>query len=184
MRSKSLTLSTIARLLKVEEHRLIYLCDQGQISPDIEDARGRGKSRQFSRRNLLEFAVALRLREAMASVATVRAVIRVLRSFERLVRTKIPGFRLPEGLEGTGAPDLRVIISDARFLYFSLGPGKSRPRLFGGIDIEHGPPQRAVLRPVKAIKGPAFGAPEGSKHSRLELSITEVARSLPSVDGV
>ncbi len=57
------TLTEAARLLEVPQHRLIYLCEKEVVQPDLNDATGRGSSRRFSRRNILEFAVALRLRD-------------------------------------------------------------------------------------------------------------------------
>jgi hypothetical protein len=61
--SEQWTLTEAAGLLREPQHRLIYLCEKGVVRPDYEDAKGRGSSRRFSARNLLEFAVALRLRE-------------------------------------------------------------------------------------------------------------------------
>jgi len=58
---RPLSLTEIARLLGEPQHRLIYLCEKGVVVPGHGDASGRGSSRRFSRRNLLEFAVALRL---------------------------------------------------------------------------------------------------------------------------
>jgi hypothetical protein len=56
------TLSEAARMLGEPQHRLICLCEMGRIQPDLQDAEGRGSSRRFSARNLLEFGVAVRLR--------------------------------------------------------------------------------------------------------------------------
>src|SRR6266542_989409 len=75
MGSSELTLSEIAHLLGEKEHRLIYLCEKGVVVPDIEDARGRGSSRLFSKRNVLEFAVALKLREALLPARAAAAVV-------------------------------------------------------------------------------------------------------------
>jgi hypothetical protein len=63
------TLTQTARLLGEPQHRLIYLCEKGVVVPDFQDAEGRGSSRRFSDRNLLEFAIALRLRELEIGVA-------------------------------------------------------------------------------------------------------------------
>src|SRR5262245_8937765 len=98
MGSPELTLPEIARLLGEKEHRLIYLCEKGVVVPDIEDARGRGSSRLFSKRNILEFAVALKLREALLPTAVAAAVVEVLRAVERKLRGEIAGFCLPESL--------------------------------------------------------------------------------------
>ena len=65
------TLSEVARLFGQPQHRLIHLCEKGVVRADFEEARGRGSSRRFSRRNLLQLAVALKLRELMVPVAPI-----------------------------------------------------------------------------------------------------------------
>ena len=91
-------------MLGVPQHRLIYLCEKGVVQPDVQDAKGRGSSRRFSARNLLEFAVALRLRGLEIAASFVAAVIYVLRAFEGSVRKEIPGFRLPGSLRTPSPP--------------------------------------------------------------------------------
>ncbi len=192
-------LSEVARLLGAPQHRLIYLCEKGVIVPDFGNAKGRGSSRRFSSRNLLEFALALKLRELTLPVDTVAAIIYVLRAFEVKLADEIKGFDLVRGLREKTAPDLRIIISDGRQLYFSLGTGAGYPRLFGGLDF-HGlatkrskPGMRrkekitaneigkgVILKP--ATLPSEFGGPEGSEHARIEISVTHIAKDLP-LDG-
>src|SRR5574341_508704 len=95
---KEWTLSEAARLLDEPQHRLIYLCEKGVIVPQFGNAKGRGSSRRFSERNLLEFAVALELRELTLPVDTVAAVIHFLRAFETKVAAEIQGFDMVGGL--------------------------------------------------------------------------------------
>lgn len=186
------TLTEAARLLGVPQHRLIYLCEKGVVAPDLQDAEGRGSSRRFSNRNVLEFAVALRLRDLELPAAMIAAVIHVLRGFERAVGREFSGFRLPESLQTSGAPDLRVVIGDGRRLYFTLAVGTRPPKVYGGIDLEDlkAPTnKRGGRRPnLKLVKqgdtgrrrsGSAeFGGPEGSRHTRVEVSITHIAQDL------
>ncbi len=183
------TLTEAARLLGQPQHRLIYLCEKGVIEPDLQDAEGRGSSRRFSSRNLLEFAVALSLRDLAAPVSLVAAVIHVLRVFEQLVGKRIPGFRLPESLQEPRAPDLRIIVSDDQHLYFTLALGESAPKVFGGLGLRDlSVPVRstaAIKRTLSSARPAAksaslgdFGGPEGSKHARLEVSVSAVARDL------
>lgn len=182
---RTFTLTEIGRLLQVPQHRLIHLVEKGAVIPDIAPAQGRGTSRRFSSRNLLEFAIALELRAATISVAAVAVVIQVLRAFERRVAREIPGFYVPEGLRTERAPDLRVVLSDARRLFFILGLKGTTPKIFGGIDIGRlkldGGIVRGVPKSLAEIRPNAgdFGAPEGSRHSRLEIGITQIARDLP-----
>ena len=128
------TLSEVARLVGQPQHRLIHLCEKGVVRAEFEEARGRGSSRRFSRRNLLQFAVALKLRELMVPVAPIGAIVHVLDAFEKVLARETPGFRLPDSLAESGAPELRVIITDSRSLFFALHSKKGEAKLFGGID--------------------------------------------------
>jgi hypothetical protein len=183
------TLTEAARLLEEPKHRLIYLCEKQVVLPDVQDAVGRGSSRRFSPRNLLEFAVALRLREADIPAATVALVIHVLRAFEASVRKTAPGFHLPESLRVAKAPDFRAVISDGDKLYFTLRKGASTPKIYGGLDLSALSPSKAkssaverelarANRPSRRIPPSEFGHPEGSKHTRVEISITRIACDL------
>src|SRR6516165_12216810 len=102
----SFTLSEVARRLDVPQHRLIHLCEKGVVVPDVHDATGRGSSRVFSSRNVLELAVALRLREMMLPVTTAGAVVDVLRAFADRLSRDLPHFSLTESLRERRAPDL------------------------------------------------------------------------------
>jgi DNA-binding transcriptional MerR regulator len=181
----SFKLSEVARRLDVPQHQLIHLCEKDVVVPEVQDAQGRGSSRVFSSRNVLEIAIALRLRAAMLPVAAVGAVIRVLRAFEARLERDMSGFSLPHSLREEEAPDLRVIVSDGSTIYFSLGDGSVKPKLFGGISLDQvtgDRPGTGATRPVRSSAhgdASAFGGPERSQFVRLELSVTEVARSLP-----
>lgn len=186
------TLSESARLLGQPQHRLIYLCEKAVIVPDFVNAKGRGSSRRFSDRNLLEFAVAFKLRELTLPVDTVAAIIHVLHSFEKKISKEIHGFDLIRSLREKNAPDIRVIISDGRQLFFSLGTGTGAAKLFGGLDFQILTTRKrkpATLRKENILaKGDSlktkvspseFGGPEGSKHARIEISVTKIAKDLP-----
>jgi len=184
---QSFTLSEIARLLEVPQHRLIHLCEKGVVVPDVHGAAGRGSSRVFSSRNVLELAVALRLRDMMLPVAAVGAVVHVLRAFEGRLQQDLPHFTLADGLREDRAPDLRVIISDGQSIYFSLGAAGKQPKLFGGIPLERLEGDRLAwdgqLDPVRLRGNARNGAgglgPENSRYGRLELSVTAIAHALP-----
>lgn len=194
--SDELTLTEVSRLLDEPQHRLIYLCEKGVVRPDIQDAGGRGSSRRFSARNLLEFAVALRLRDFEYPAGLVAAVVHVLRAFERAVQEQIAGFRLPESLRSTQAPDLRVVIGDGRRLYFTLGDGSNPPKVYGGIDLQDLVGEAMAIRRLgrklvlveprgersREPLGGGFGGPEGSRHARVEVSVTRIAQDLPLGD--
>jgi DNA-binding transcriptional MerR regulator len=184
---RSLTLSEIARRLDVPQHRLIHLCEKGVVVPDVHRAAGRGSSRVFSERNFLELAVALRLRDMMLPVTAVGAVVHVFRSFEERLRQDLPHFSLADSLREDRAPDLRVIISDGRTIYFSLGAAAKQPKLFGGIPLDHlegdtptwdGRIDTVRFRGNARTGGSSLG-PEHSRYGRLELSVTAIAQALP-----
>ena len=183
------TLSEIARLVGQPQHRLIHLCEKGVVRADFTEARGRGSRRRFSRRNLLQFAVALKLRELMVPVAPIRAVVHVLNAFERVLAREMPGFRLPDSLAESGAPEVRVIITDGRTLFFALHSKKGAPRLFGGIDLdtfkaEGAAAVRRSSRKLKPVE-PGDGTPEAlfgpkslGERGRIEVSVTGLSRDV------
>lgn len=188
------TLTEIARRLRAPQHRLIHLCEKDVVEPDHRDASGRGSSRLFSARNLLEFALALRLREMMLPVAAVGAILHVLRSFEAQLRRERPMFTLPESLRSDSAPDLRIILKDGRLIFFAVGRPGARAKLFGRIPLDQlmageGPTARKMpavetsgrkgSRSTASAGGASFGGPERSRYARLEVSVTEIARDLP-----
>ena len=157
--SREWTLTEAARLLGEPQHRLIYLCEKGVVQPDVQDAEGRGSSRRFSARNLLEFAVALQLRDLEISVSLVGAVIHVLRAFERSVKRKISDFRLPESLREPRAPDLRVVIGTVR-VFTSRWPCADRPRRFTEGSICERWSLRRGCSLARSRAGPRQGARE------------------------
>lgn len=184
---RSFTLSDLARRLEVPQYQLIHLCEKDVVVPDLQDAHGRGSSRVFSARNFLELAVAVRLRSAMLPVAAVSAVLHLLRAFADRLHGELIGFSLPDSLREGNAPDLRIIVSDGRAIYFSLAGADGESKLFGGILLDQlvgkpptvGPARSAPTSVERKDAAPGeFGGPEGSRFVRLELSVTEVARSL------
>ena len=126
----------------------------------------------------------------MVPVAPIGAVVRVLDAFERLLAREMPGFSLPDSLAESSAPELRIIISDGRTLFFALHPRRGGPKLFGGIDLETIEPGGAaasqrVSRKLKVVQ-PGDGAPEAlfglkssSERGRIEVSVTGLARDIP-----
>ena len=190
------TLSEAARLLDEPQHRLIYLCEKGVVSPDLADASGRGSSRKFSDRNLLEFAVALKLRELLVPAVLIGAVLYVLRAFEKNVQSENIDFSLPKSLLDKGAPELKVIIVEGPVLYFSMVFPDRPSRVLGGIKLdqlissEPGNDSKdaqilvqfdevrekagAKFKPHKT--GSTIQLPDGQV--KLEANITEIARNL------
>ena len=173
------TLSEAARLLGEPQHRLIYLCEKGVVQPDLQDAEGRGSSRRFSARNLLEFGVALRLRELGIPASVIGAVLHVLRGFEKAIGSQLPGFKLPGSLTVAGAPELKVIIGDDQRVYFSLSSGKARAKTYGGVSLQDlsgssDDPDRSK----KSLRGLGKEAKQGALLAKVEVSVTGIAMDL------
>ena len=85
------------------------------------------------------------------------------------------------------------MISDWGRLYFTFGSGKATPKLYGGIDLHELAAKRMPLRSLqrklgrvnsaqtegrRGSKGQEFGGPEGSRHARVEVSVTRIAQDL------
>lgn len=178
------TLAQVSRLLREPQHRLIYLCEKRAVVPDFGDAKGRGSSRGFSKRNILEFALSLRLRKLELPVAVVAATLRVLRRFADIVRESRPGFDIVMSLRGADAADLRILVKDGEQLFFLLAAGSSPSKLFGPVDFRkfgaRKPPAvpRRIGETASRTGGEGLGGPEGSREARIEISVTEVVRGL------
>ena len=184
------TLTEAARLLGEPQHRLIYLCEKGVVQPDFEEAKGRGSSRRFSAHNLLEFAIALRLRMLEIPALSIGAITYTLRAFEHRVQQQIPAFSLPYSLRGAAAPDLRVILKEGR-LYLTLGTGKSTPKVYGGVELkklgrDKGRKLASDLQRALVLRTPS-GRKTGHRVNgefgesfvaRVEMSITRMAQEL------
>ena len=173
------TLTEAAQLLGEPQHRLIYLCEKGVVAPDVQDAEGRGSSRRFSARNLLEFGVALRLRTLGIPAAVSGAVVYVLRGFEKAIGKQMPGFSLPGSLVGANAPELKVVIGDDQRLYFTLSSGKSSTRTYGGVSLQDLlESDRDTGGGRSGLRGVGKEAKEGVLRSRVEVSVTGIAHDL------
>ena len=117
--NKQLTLGQIQDILGTPQHVLIHLCEKGVIVPDFSDTEGRGRSRLFSQRNLLEFAIALHIRKFQIPVVVTKAIIEVIRNFENKVRKEMRGFSLKD-LSHHEQLQLIIYIEEAEHLIFSL----------------------------------------------------------------
>jgi hypothetical protein len=187
-------LSEISRLLGEPQHRLIYLCEKGVVTPDFGGASGRGSSRRFSVRNVLEFSLALKVREFLLPVPVVKAILHVLRQFEEIMNQERPGFRLPASLRAPEAPILRVVVGDGPRLWFTLGPEDGPGKAFGGIDLKKllGAESFAVISPDEpddragvarflshSGNGGATVALSKGQKMRLEIDVSRIAQDLP-----
>jgi DNA-binding transcriptional MerR regulator len=173
------TLTQASKLLDVPQHTLIHLCEKKVVVPDVHDARGRGSSRKFSKRNLLDFAIAIEMRRLELPVSFVQAVLRVLRAFEAEAAAALDGFVLPDSLVKTRAPRLTLIILDGERLYFRLESSRADSRVFGGVDIHH-PRARGRARQHRDVG--RLGASEVDEALRAARTRTEIDVSKISTD--
>ncbi len=181
------TLAQAARLLHEPQHRLIYLCEKLVVVPDFADASGRGSSRRFSARNLLEFAIALKLRTLGLPVGMIAAIVYTLRAFEQKVAAEMPEFDLATALRRPSGIDLRAIVADGERLFFLLKRKGEGGRLLGGIELNGAMSRKAstlvsqlkaVPRTITGGDSAGFNGPEGSKYVRLDINIGQIARDL------
>lgn len=122
--SESLTLKQIQAKLNVRQHVLIHLCEKGVIEPDIQETEGRGLHREFSKRNLFEFALALAIRRYEIPVMTTAAIIKLLRLFERSTERKLKGFNLLTYLNAKEKKvDLSMRLYEGSYLVFAFNLG-------------------------------------------------------------
>lgn len=165
-----ITLKEVQLRLGVPQHVLIHLCEKGVISPDFADTAGRGKRREFSQRNLFEFAVALTLRDLELPVAIAALIVRLLRAFDRATTKLLPGFELPEFLLERGV-DLSIHLYDARLVVVNARGGSLRKPLLLGVSLTD-----ASKEPGARPRLERFGELPSEYDAHLDLDLTRIAR--------
>jgi hypothetical protein len=160
-----LTLKQVQLRLGVAPHVLIHLCEKGVIEPDFAQTSGRGKRREFSQRNVFEFALALALRGFDIPVATTALLVRLLRSFGRAISRSLPGFAFPGALLDADL-ELALHIYDGDMLVLAGRGGPVRKPLFLSAKLS----ERASPRVSKLDELPR------RFQARLEVDLSEIAR--------
>lgn len=158
--------------LGAPQHVLIHLCEKGVVVPDFAETSGRGKRREFSKRNVFEFAVALTLRELEMPVATSAFVMRLLRSFEKATAKAVPGFDLGAFLLAQGA-QFTLGLYDGRLLVMSARGGALRKALVLGANVT-----AASRAPDARPRLEKLDAPPTTFDARLELDLARIARKV------
>jgi DNA-binding transcriptional MerR regulator len=176
------TVARAARLLGVPQHRVIYLFEKGIVIPDFADAKGRGSSRRLSARNILELAIALRVRSLGLTASITAAVLYTLRGLEQRLSKELERFELVTSLRTRDDIDLRAVVSDDTRLFFVLITKTKAPRVFGGekVTAKRNAGHRPALRGLPDIRRalPGVLGPEGSKYIRLDINVSRIARDL------
>ena len=136
MNEQEYSLTEVSNLLQIPQHRLIYLCESKVVTPDKSEAKGRGSSRRFSERNLLEFLIALTLSEFHVPANVSTKVVTTLRMFAKEIGKLVPNFQFPSSLTDTNAPQISLLITNGTRLFFILNLAKVRPIVLGGVDLD------------------------------------------------
>ena len=177
---RSFTLTQAAKALRVPQHRLIHLCEEAVVVPEIREAQGRGSRREFSERNLFEFAIALEMRRLEVPVSFVKAVLHVLLTFETEVRRNRPDFILPGSIRAANGPHLSLFIVNGEHLYFALGAPKAAQVMLGGVEIPH-PSVRGRARrhrPIGRLRPVDADRMLADARTRTEINLSAIARDL------
>ena len=165
-----ITLKQVQLRLGVAPHVLIHLCEKGVIEPDFAETSGRGKRREFSQRNVFEFAVALVLRAFEIPVATTALLVRLLRSFGRAIGQGLPGFVFPSALLDADL-ELALHVYDGTQLVLAARGGPLRKPLFLSASLsEQSVSSRSLPRVAKLDELPR------KFQGRLEIDLSEIAR--------
>lgn len=165
-----ITLREIQLRLGVPQHVLIHLCEKEVVIPDFNDTSGRGSRREFSRRNVFEFGVALTLRGFEVSVGTTGFIVTLLRTFEKSTAKAVPGFNLLAFLVDKGG-DLNLHLFDGTQLVFEARGGGLRKPLLLSVDIS------APLRNISARpRLTQVGALPAAFDGHLELRLAPIAQ--------
>lgn len=166
-----ITLKEIQLRLGVPQHVLIHLCEKGVIEPDFAETSGRGKRREFSDRNVFEFAVALALRRFELPVATTALVIRILRSSTRAISKAAPAFELPGSLV-QGNVALALFFYDGNSLVLSArGSALRQPLILRSKVPQSANNDKPTVRVEKLSELPA------AFEVRLEIDLAAIAKN-------
>jgi hypothetical protein len=165
-----IALKEVQLRLGVPPHVLIHLCEKGVIEPDFAETSGRGKHREFSRRNLFEFGVALAVRRLELPVATAAMLVRLLRSFTRAVAKALPEFELPGALLVHGT-ELALHLYDGHLVLEARGGTVRRPLFVGAnIDDASSPTSRPRIEKLDALPT--------KYEAQVEINLTQIARRI------
>ena len=165
----TLSLGQIQEILDIPQYTLIHLCEKKVIVPDFSDTEGKGKHRLFSRRNLLEFAIAIHIRKFQIPVMATRVIIGVIRGFEEKIRKSLPDFSLFESMKKNAHPELIIYIDEAEHIIFSL-QNKKNP-LYLKCPL-HSINKKTSIRFVALSELPP------RRISRLEINISKIIENL------
>jgi len=100
-------------------YRIIYLFDKQVVEAPEQEPQGHGSSRRLSARNLLELAIATATSRLGVATETSRKLLDGLRAWEQGMTAV--GFALPQSIEETGGPTVRLILDEQGATHVAIG---------------------------------------------------------------
>lgn len=107
---RTFNLTDIVRILDVKRHFVIHLVETGIIKP-LQDVRGRGKSREYSFKNLIEIGIFFHLSRMGLAYETIRMILEKFNKFIESCRQPIDALYYISIL-GYVEPANRISITD------------------------------------------------------------------------
>jgi hypothetical protein len=112
----------VQRISGLSHRQVIYLAEKGIVSPELEDASGRGTTRWYSRRDMAKFLFARVLRDAGLDFPALGIVTTVLSGFYDELDRLLHG----------ATRDVPTVLNfvDGRLGFLSTADGKPRTKVF------------------------------------------------------
>jgi DNA-binding transcriptional MerR regulator len=107
------TLKLVAEWIKRPPHRLIHLCEEGIVVPEV-DAEGRGSMRRFNRENIYRLLIGLHMQEIGLQVPIIRQLMEALDQLMQIkeiieLKREIEDYDLPAVIKNLGDPEFGVL---------------------------------------------------------------------------
>jgi DNA-binding transcriptional MerR regulator len=107
------TLKHVAEVIDRPPHRLIHLCEQGIVAPEV-DAEGRGTMRRFNRENIYRLLLGLYMQEIGLTVPIIRELMETLDQLMKdkeiiALKKEIEDYDLPAVIKYLGEPEFGVV---------------------------------------------------------------------------
>lgn len=103
------TKTEAAKALRVTPRTVHYYTEEGLVVPEVANPSGRGTTRKYSRRNLMEIMLVREMAASGISLARIKEIMEILKGdkFYRILNPDLDSRFLPQGEE------LKIIIYDA-----------------------------------------------------------------------
>jgi len=120
--SKAFTHKDVIQYCKLTSREIVYLSEKKTVVPDIADAHGYSSARQYSLRNLFEFAIAKILRQAGLEHAKIKIFIEALQKINQLLSKEIQNNETYRSIiDQLGVFEMKIF--DAQYMGINIGQG-------------------------------------------------------------